>query len=369
MTLPRRAFKALATIGAAALVLTIGAAPLIVGAADHLDAPNLGHVSVDAAGNVSVEKLGGQFDINDVYAFKSATPGWTVLAMTVNPAINVLGSTTFGSNGAYTFNIDTNGDARPDQQYVVTFGDPDANGIQHYVVKMNGKAMASGFTGPKGQAHNRGINAFAGPRSDPFFFDLIGFLGSVKGQGVRRFDDGHQSDFFIGFNTLAIVLEVPNASLGGDGHLIGLWATTASQDANGVWSQVDQMGRPAINTVFNAAGADKLAFNQTAPADQRTALGGKFRTNMINVLEALSALSGTAYTPAQAGGIADLLLPDMLTYTIGTTAAGPLNGRGLADDVIDVELNLVTKGAVPTDMIGPHSDYLASFPYLGNPHP
>jgi hypothetical protein len=49
-------------------------------------------------------------------------------------------------------------------------------------------------------------------------------------------------------------------------------------------------------------------------------------------------------------------------------AAGPLNGRGLADDVIDVELNLVTKGAVPTDMIGPHADYLAAFPYLGKPH-
>ena len=39
------------------------------------------------------------------------------------------------------------------------------------------------------------------------------------------------------------------------------------------------------------------------------------------------------------------------------------------EPVIDVELNLVTKGAVPTDMIGPHSDYQASFPYLGNPHP
>jgi len=97
-------------------------------------------------------------------------------------------------------------------------------------------------------------------------------------------------------------------------------------------------------------------------------MGGKFRNNMIAVLKALSALSGTAYTDAQAAGIADLLLPDVLTYTVGTTAAGPLNGRGLADDVIDVELNLVTKGAVPTDMIGPHSDYLSSFPYLGDPH-
>jgi Domain of unknown function (DUF4331) len=367
MNRSRRALNAGAFLGAAALILTFGAAPLFVGAADHLDAPSLGHVSVDAAGNVSIEKLGGQFDINDVYAFKSASPGWTVLAMTVNPAINALGSTTFGSNGSYTFNIDTTGDARADHRYVVTFGDADAGGVQHYVVKADGRAVASGFTGDKGKSQSRGVRAFAGPRSDPFFFDLIGFLGSVKGQGVRRFDDGNQSDFFVGLNTLGIVLEVPNAALGGNGHLIGVWATTAMETANGL-QQVDQMGRPAINTVFNAAGADKEAFNHTAPADQPTALGGKFRNNMIAVLEALSALSGTAYTPAQAGGIADLLLPDVLTYTVGSTAAGPLNGRGLADDVIDVELNLVTKGAVPTDLIGPHGDYLASFPYLGSPH-
>jgi hypothetical protein len=370
MTRIRRALTMGATLSATALALTVGTAPLLVNGADHLDAPSLGHVSVDGLDNVSVEKLNGPLDINDVYVFKSATAGSTVLAMTVNPAINVLGPTTFASNGTYTLNIDTSGDARADSRYVITFGDPDARGIQHYTVKANGKAVAAGFTGAKGASQSRGgVRAFAGPRSDPFFFDLIGFLGSVKGQGTRRLDDGRQSDFFVGLNTLGIVLEVPNAALGGNGHAIGVWATTSWVDANGVSHRADQMGRPAINTVFNAAAADKEAFNQTAPADQPTAMGGKFRNNMIAVLEALSALSGTPYTAAQAGGIADLLLPDVITYTVGSTAAGPLNGRGLTDDVIDVELNLVTKGAVPTDMIGAHTDYLASFPYLGNPHP
>ena len=359
MNRSRRALSWGAPLAIASLILTLGAAPLFVGAADHLDAPSLGHVSVDSAGNVSVEKLGGQLDINDLYVFKSATAGMTTLAMTVNPAINVLGSSTFASNSAYTFNIDTTGDARADHRYVVTFGDADARGIQHYVVKADDKAVASGFTGAKGISQSRGVRAFAGPRSDPFFFDLIGFLGSVKGQGVRRFDDGSQSDFFIGLNTLGIVLEVPNAALGGNGNVAGVWATTAA----------DQMGRPAINTVFNAAGADKEAFNHTAPADQPTAMGGKFRNNMIAVFKALSALSGNPYTDAEAAGFADLLLPDVLTYTVGTTAAGPLNGRGLTDDVIDFELNLVTRGAVPTDMVHAHTDYLSSFPYLGNPHP
>lgn len=359
MTRTQRALKAGASLGAAILILTLGASPLFVTGADHLDAPSLGHVSVDAQDNLSVEKLKGPLDINDVYVFKAATAGKTALVMTVNPAINLLGPTTFASNSAYTFNIDTSGDARADHRYVATFGDADANGIQHYTVKADGKAVASGFTDGKGKSLSRGVRAFAGPRSDPFFFDLLGFLGSVRGQGTRRLDDGNQSDFFAGLNTLAIVLEVPNSALGGNGAGIGVWATTSA----------DQMGRPAINTVFNSTGADKDAFNRTAPADQPTAMGGKFRNNMIAALKALSALSGTPYTQEEAEGIADLLLPDVITYTVGSTAAGPLNGRGLADDVIDVELNIVTRGAVPTDMIGPHTDYTpGSFPYLGVPH-
>jgi uncharacterized protein DUF4331 len=368
MTRSRRALTTGATLGAAILILTLGASPLFVSGADHLDAPSLGHVSVDPTGNVSVVKLNGRLDINDVYAFKSATAGKTVLAMTVNPAINLLGPRTFASNGVYNFNIDLSGDARVDRRISVTFGVPD-DGIQRYAVKATGTTVATGSTSTKGTSWNRdGWRAFAGRRSDPFFFDLLGFLGSVRNQGVRRLDDGKQSDFFIGLNTLAIVLEVPNSYLGGAGRKIGVWATTTWRDDDGRWHQADQMGRPAINTVFNSAAADKEAFNQVSPSGQRTAMGGKFRNNVIATLEALSALSGTAYTPAQAAVIANLLLPDVLTYTVGSTAAGPLNGRGLADDVIDVELNLVTKGAVPTDMVGPHTDYTASFPYLGKPH-
>ena len=138
------------------------------------------------------------------------------------------------------------------------------------------------------------------------------------------------------------------------------------------------MGRPAINTVFNPA-ADKIAFNKTAPYQQPTAMGGKFRSNVIGTLEAFSALdSEGAYAPADAATLAGILLPDELRYDVGSAAAGPLNGRGLADDVIDVELNIVTggfpfagrnaTGAIPTDMVGPHSDYQSSFPYLGMPH-
>ena len=66
-------------------------------------------------------------------------------------------------------------------------------------------------------------------------------------------------------------------------------------------------------------------------------------------------------------GIADFLLPDVLTYDT-TTAAGGLNGRDLDDDVIDIELGITTNGSVTSDGVGPHGDYLGVFPYLGVAH-
>ena len=140
-----RATKIAAAIGSTALVLTLGGLPFFVSGADHLDAPSLGHISVDAQDNLSLGKVNGPLDINDVYVFQPSS-GRTVLAMTVNPAINVLGPTTFASNGAYNLNIDLTGDSVADLRYVTTFGSPDANGIQHYVVKANGTGRSEEHT-------------------------------------------------------------------------------------------------------------------------------------------------------------------------------------------------------------------------------
>ncbi|HYM83232.1 MAG TPA: DUF4331 family protein, partial [Candidatus Dormibacteraeota bacterium] len=350
MARPRQIISSLAAVATAATVVAVAVAPGLAAAADHLDAPNLGSIHVGADDSLSVTKANGPLDIDDTYVFRAADPTRTVLALTVNPAINLgIGPSTFAAGARYTFNVDTTGDAKADLRYVVTFGDPDARGVQHYTVSLamgdgDARTVASGFTGDaKGQpiSHD-GVMAFAGPRSDPFFFDLLGFLGSIKGQGTRRLDDGKQSDFFAHLNGLGIVLEVPDSQLGGSGASIGVWTTTSSWNGS-TWVQADQMGRPAINTVFNASVADKEAFNVTPPSEQRTALGGRFRNNIIGVLEALGG-----YKATDAGAIADILLPDVLTYRVGSVAAGPLNGRGLADDVIDVELGLVTQGAVPT---------------------
>ena len=40
----------------------------------------------------------------------------------------------------------------------------------------------------------------------------------------------------------------------------------------------------------------------------------------------------------------------------------------LTDDVLDARLAMLTNGKVLGDHIGPHTDLLPDFPYLGNPH-
>jgi Domain of unknown function (DUF4331) len=362
----------LTTFGAALIVLTVGAAPFLASAADHLDAPSLGSLTAGS--------LQGDRDINDLYVFEGDNARRTVLAVTVSPAAGLLGPDVFGSNVRYTINVDNTGDNVADIAWVARFGAPGSGPGPKQAVTLtrNGTTVATGSTGNTVQVAAGG-KLFAGVRSDPFFFDLLGFRGSLGlGPATNTLCDADPTDFFATLNTLAIVLEVPDSALGRN---IGVWATT-EQWIGGAWVVRDQMGRPAINTVFNSTAADKEQFNVTPPSQQATVDGGKFVNNTIAVLTALSGLDSEGpYAPAQAAALAGVLIPDVMTYNTGSTAVGPLNGRALADDVIDVELNITTggdplglfadrdaTGGVPSDCVGPHTDYLASWPYLGTPH-
>ena len=387
--------KKLAAFGTAVVALTIGVAPILTNAADHLDAPALGGTT--ANGQIAPHSEHGDRDINDVYVFRAPDNSRrTVLAVTVNPAINLFGGN-FGTNVRYIINVDKNGDEKPDLAYVARFGrvdrdDDDRFPEQDYRITKytgrNARSLESGTTvawgeSNEGSARTRNsLKAWAGVRSDPFFFDLTGFIGTTTllttGTAVGGDALGsNPTDFFANLNTNAIVLSIPNSQLA---DTIGVWAVTQYRK-DGTWRAGDQMGRPAINTVFNPA-ADKDLFNRTPPSKQATAYNGKFRKNVINGLKFFSSLdSEGAYSNAQAAALADVLIPDVLVYSRSSTLPAPLNGRALADDVIDVELNVTTggdplglfadrnaTGAVPGDGVGPHTDYLSRFPYLGRPH-
>jgi hypothetical protein len=299
--------KKLAAFGTAVVALTIGVAPILTNAADHLDAPALGGTT--ANGQIAPHSEHGDRDINDVYVFRAPDNSRrTVLAVTVNPAINLFGGN-FGTNVRYIINVDKNGDEKPDLAYVARFGRVDRDDDERFpeqdyrITKYTGRnarSLESGTTvawgeSNEGSARTRNsLKAWAGVRSDPFFFDLTGFIGTTTllTTGTAVGGDGlgsNPTDFFANLNTNAIVLSIPNSQLP---DTIGVWAVTQYRK-DGTWRAGDQMGRPAINTVFNPA-ADKNLFNRTPPSKQATAYNGKFRNNVINGLKFFSSLDSEA---------------------------------------------------------------------------
>ncbi|HEV7236924.1 MAG TPA: DUF4331 family protein [Ktedonobacteraceae bacterium] len=322
--------------------------------ADHLDAPGLMSPNANP-----------KTDITDIYVFqKPGDPHKSILILNVNPLAPTLANE-FESNGLYELKIDTDADALAEVVFRIAFT-PVSNGQQWATVRraVGQQALSDENSGEviiknapvsfssKALITNSGpYKFFAGIRSDPFFFDLIGFLHNFQFTG---------SDFFIDKNVFSMVLEVPNSALGSNPK-IGVWARTllAAGDADGDandYTKDDRMGRPAINTVFNH-GTAKNTFNQIDPPQDRPLFEASFQ----------ATLASFGYSAAQADAIADILLPDILTYDYASSK-GFLNGRKLTDDVIDISLTLVTNGKVTTDKVGPHTDYLSHFPYVGEPH-
>jgi len=68
-----------------------------------------------------------------------------------------------------------------------------------------------------------GIKAFAGPRDDPFFFDLNQYKKIIAGTAISFNNPG--TDAFAGTNVLSIVVEVPKAMLGSAATL-NVWVET-----------------------------------------------------------------------------------------------------------------------------------------------
>jgi hypothetical protein len=393
-------------LGFAALLATLLAtqlgAPSSAVAADHRDAPGL----TPPGGDVRV-------DINDVYLFESpSNPSRSVILLTVNgltpagtPAYFGRATPGVGADKRidYYVDVDNDGDAVADVTYRVRFGKV-KRGVQSFeVVRMSdngrhrvlipfGRGKTTAFGADPRVVSGGGIRAFGGMSDDPFFFDLPGFVNIAKGLDALGLDNdpnnnaeslvgctGSRPDAFAGTNVSTIALEVPDSQLTAGGSTnIGVTARTTVGG-----SQVDRMGRPAIATVFipnnpippdTMGDSQKSTYNKSAPKDDQA----NFRGEVVNTLQTLFSLNdaggplgGTDDASDDAGkigGLADILLPDLLTYDT-TMSGGFLNGRQLADDVIDAELGLVTEGLVTTDCVSandmPFSD---SFPHVAEPH-
>jgi hypothetical protein len=234
----RRLAAGAGLLGAAALAVVAGRSL----ASDHQDTPFV--------------ELTPRFDVNDVYAFPSPTPGRVVLVLGTQSPITPAATPTarFGdeSEVLYQLKVDNTGDAREDLVFQFTFTGP--AGAQQVHVRgpvaptqvgiANTLVGGAALGGPVGRALGSaaGMQVFAGPRDDPFFIDLEAFFRVLPDrkpstgplsqitQGPLTFRPAGQAvDFVRGINDLAIVVELPTAALTANGTRprFGVWGTTS----------------------------------------------------------------------------------------------------------------------------------------------
>ena len=123
--------------------------------------------------------------------------------------------------------------------------------------------------------------------------------------------------------------------------------------------QAERGARPLqLFLVLGLSGAERDAYLAGEPA------------NDIGFVAAFGhALEHTGgYIPQEARRVAGTMLPEILPYDPTRPASFPENGRALTDDAADAFLSILTNGKVTRDKVGPHSDLVAEFPYLGPPH-
>lgn len=211
--------KSIAALLVLALVLGAG----ILWASDHADAPAV---------------KGKSTDITDLYVFQGANTNNIVFVANVqglmSPAMTQ--TATFDENTMIEFKIDYNNDNIEDQviqcvyyggkMYIYGPVKPNQTGLTSTVVGTASVIVAvTPYTAssPIVATSSNGIMAFAGPRDDPFFFDLDQFHKITGGTATGFNNPG--TDTFAGTNVMSVVVEVPKSLLQSSGKF-NVWLET-----------------------------------------------------------------------------------------------------------------------------------------------
>jgi hypothetical protein len=209
------------------LLSVVAASAIITGvvyAADHIDTPAVTNQATD---------------ITDVYVFRAQDPNNLVFVANSQGLTSPGNSAAlkFDENTVLEFNIDKNGDNIEDLLIQCKY-DAASNTMQVYGPalpsetgtrsKLEGNVTASVAVTPYGSAAvsstgSSGIKVFAGPRDDPFFFDLNRYKAILAGTAPGFNNPGN--DTFAGTNVLSIVVEVPKSLIGATGA-INVWLET-----------------------------------------------------------------------------------------------------------------------------------------------
>ena len=229
---------------------------------DHQDTPEV--------------ELSPRLDINDLYAFPGSSEDRIAIVLTTQSPITPAGTAAarFDANALYQIKIDNNGDAVEDLvlqfqfddlqgggQRVALFGPvaPTSVGPNNRVSKPTPDVLGNINTNLTIGTGAAQVQLFAGPRDDPFYIDLDQFFriipdrrpsrgplsqigpapdasafrykctGGVQNPGQAQFDQTHgcANEFLRTFNSMAIVVELPESVLRGAGTSIGMWATVS----------------------------------------------------------------------------------------------------------------------------------------------
>jgi hypothetical protein len=218
----RKSIALLAALG----VLIVGG---IVYAADHMDAPAV---------------KGQTDDITDLYVFEGKNTDNLVFDANTQGLLapSATAATSFDPGVLIQFKIDNDGDNVEDLVIQAIYKDgqikffglakPSLTGTRTKIEE--GHFLGSVPVTPYGQdpivtTGAYGIKFFAGPRDDPFFFDLDQFHKIVGGMATKFNNPG--TDTFAGTNVLSIVVEVPKALLHAEKGKINVWLTTSLQES------------------------------------------------------------------------------------------------------------------------------------------
>ena len=219
------------------LLSAIVAATLITGgvmyAADHIDAPSVTNQTTD---------------ITDLYVFRSpVNTNNLVFVANMQGIMSPTATATakFDENNVIEFNIDNTGDkvedlviqckydAATNKMYVFGPVAPSSTGITS---KLQGSPTAEVTVTPYSAATptiatgSTGIQVFAGPRDDPFYFDLGQFNKIISGMATSFNNPG--TDAVAGTNVLSVVLEVPKSLVGtiAASNTINVWLKTKKKN-------------------------------------------------------------------------------------------------------------------------------------------
>jgi hypothetical protein len=217
------------TISLLVLLVLIGAGLYTFMASDHIDAPGVRYAMDTKA------------DITDLYAFVDPNDTSKLVFICNIQGLYAAGTSgTFDANVLVQFKIASTTTLVEDQVIQCTYANntltvtgpaaPPQTGLTSTLLGSSAPttsvAISTGSTVNVGHNSN-GTQIYAGPRDDPFFFDLAQYKHVVHGDTCCfRFPRG--TDFFAGTNVLATVVEVPKSLLPrGINNLLAVWATTS----------------------------------------------------------------------------------------------------------------------------------------------